>query len=53
MKVMSYMIMIKLKQLSIIIIYADCLESFENEKPKFLSMLKEHLNIDSLMPLSF
>ena len=38
--------MIKSKQLSLIDVYADCLEYFENDKPKFLS-------IDALIPLSF
>lgn len=45
--------MIKSKQLSLNDIYADCFESFENDKPKFLSMLEEHLDIDALIPLSF
>lgn len=44
--------MIKHKQLSLNDIYADCLESFENDKPKFLSMLEQHLDIDALIPLS-
>ena len=43
----------KSKQLSLNDIYANCLESLENDKPKFLSMLEEHLDIDSLIPLSF
>ena len=45
--------MIKWKQLSLNDIYADCLKSFENDKPRFLSMLEEHLDIDALIPLSF
>ncbi len=45
--------MIKPKQLSLNDIYTDCLESFENDKPKFLSMFEEHLDIDALIPLSF
>jgi hypothetical protein len=45
--------MIKPKQLSLNDIYADCLESIENDKPKFLSLLEEHLDIDALIPLSF
>ena len=45
--------MIKPKQLSLNDIYASCLESFENDKPKFLSMLEEHLDIDALIPFSF
>ena len=43
----------KSKQLSLNDIYANCLESLENDKPKFLSMLEEHLDIDFLIPLSF
>lgn len=45
--------MIKMKQLSLNDIYADCLEYFENDKPKFLSMLEEHLGIDAPIPVSF
>ena len=45
--------MIKPKQLSLNDIYADCLESFINDKPKFLSLLEEHLDINILIPLSF
>ncbi len=45
--------MIKTKQLSLNDVYAGCLESFENDKPKFLSMLEEHLDIDALIPFSF
>jgi hypothetical protein len=45
--------MIKSKQLSLNDIYTDCLESFENDKPRFLSMLEEHLDIDDLIPFSF
>jgi hypothetical protein len=45
--------MVRPKQLSLNDIYADCLESFENDKPKFLSMLEEHLDIDALIPWSF
>ncbi|HCS73497.1 MAG TPA: ISNCY family transposase [Clostridiales bacterium] len=45
--------MIKSKQQSINDVYTDCLESFENDKPKFLSMLEEHLDINALIPLSF
>ena len=45
--------MIKSKQLSLNDIYNDCLESIENDKPKFLSLLEEHLDIDALIPFSF
>jgi len=45
--------MVKSKQLSLNDIYNDCLESIENDKPKFLSLLEEHLDIDALIPFSF
>ena len=45
--------MIKTKQQSLNDVYTDCLKFFENDKPKFLSMLEEHLDIDSLIPSSF
>ena len=43
----------KPKQLSLNDIYTGCLESFNNDKPKFLSMLEEHLDINALIPFSF
>jgi hypothetical protein len=45
--------MIKSKQISLKDIYTDFIEFFENDKPKFLSILDKHLDIDSLIPLSF
>jgi hypothetical protein len=45
--------MFKPKQLSMFDIYADCLDSFECDKPKFLSMLADNIDIDELIPLSF
>jgi hypothetical protein len=45
--------MIKSKQLSLNDIYAGCIDSFENDKPKFLSMLEKLLDIYSLIPYSF
>jgi hypothetical protein len=45
--------MFKPKQLSMFDIYADCLDSFESDKPKFLSMLADNIDIDDLIPLSF
>lgn len=51
-KARSYKLMIKSNQLSLNDIYAGCLESFGNDKPKFLSMLEEHLDINALIPLS-
>ncbi len=41
------------KQLSLAEIYSDCANYFENDKHYFLSLLKENLNLDELIPLSF
>ncbi|WP_041721426.1 ISNCY family transposase [Alkaliphilus metalliredigens] len=41
------------KQLSLAEIYSDCANYFENDKHHFLSLLKENLNLDELIPLSF
>ncbi len=41
------------KQLSLAEIYSDCANYFENDKNHFLSLLKENLNLDELIPLSF
>ena len=49
----SYKRMFKPKQLSLSDIYADCLDSFDNDKPGFLSLLAEHIDINELIPLSF
>lgn len=45
--------MFKIKQLSLKNIYTDCLNFFENDKPQFLSILEEYLDIESLIPFSF
>lgn len=45
--------MFRSKQLSLADIYADCLDTFDKDKPGFLSMLEQSINIDSLIPLSF
>ena len=34
-------------------IFQDCQEKFENEKPAFLSLLEEHIDMDEIIPLSF
>lgn len=41
------------KQLSLAEIYSDCANFFENDKHHFLSLLKENLPLDELIPLSF
>ena len=45
--------MFKSKQLSLADIYSDCLDDFDNDKPGFLSMLADNIDIDALIPLSF
>ena len=45
--------MFRMKQLTLNDIYADCLDSFDNDKPGFLSLLEEHIDIGMLIPWSF
>lgn len=45
--------MISYKQLSVADIFQDCLDKFDNDKPAFLSLLEEHINIDKIIPITF
>lgn len=45
--------MISQKQLSMVEIYSDCTQFFENDKHHFLSLLETNLNLDELIPYSF
>ena len=45
--------MIPYKQLSLNDIFQDCQNKFENDKPKFLSLLEEHIHLDDMIPISF
>ncbi|MBV4422110.1 transposase [Clostridium tyrobutyricum] len=45
--------MITYKQLSLADIFSDCKEKFENNKPQFLSLLENTINLDDLVPVSF
>ena len=45
--------MIPYKQLSLADIFSDCQIKFENDKPAFLSLLENHIDIDELIPISF
>ena len=47
------MYMIPHKQLSLAEIFSDCQEKFENDKPQFLSLLENTININKLIPYSF
>ena len=45
--------MIPHKQLSLAEIFSNCQEKFENDKPQFLSLLENIININELIPYSF
>ena len=45
--------MITYKQLSLAEIFADCQEKFENDKPAFMEFLKQHLDINEFISVSF
>ena len=45
--------MIPYKQLSLADIFQDCQDKFENDKPAFLSLLEEHIDLDEIIPITF
>ena len=45
--------MISYKQLPMEDILQDCQNKFSNDKPAFLSLLKQHIDMDEIIPLSF
>jgi hypothetical protein len=45
--------MIPYKQLSLADIYCECENILETDKPKFLSLLEEHINLEEIIPASF
>ena len=45
--------MIPYKQLSVADILQDCQEKFENDKPAFLSLLEQHIDLDEIIPITF
>lgn len=45
--------MMPYKQLSLADIFSDCQNKFENDKPTFLSLLENHIDIDEIIPISF
>ena len=45
--------MIPYKQLSLEEVFQDCQEKFENDKPAFLSLLEQHIDLDEMIPVSF
>ena len=45
--------MIPYKQLSLADIFEDCQNIFDNDKPAFLSLLEQHIDLDEIIPISF
>ncbi|MCD7737009.1 MAG: transposase, partial [Lachnospiraceae bacterium] len=45
--------MITHKQLTLADIFEDCREIFESDKPQFLSLLENHIDLDEIIPASF
>ena len=42
--------MISQKQLSLADIFEDCKDIFESDKPQFLTLLKNHIDLDEIIP---
>lgn len=45
--------MIPYKQLSVADIFEDCQIIFKEDKPQFLSLLEQHIDLDEIIPISF
>lgn len=45
--------MITQKQLTLEDIFEDCQEIFEADKPQFLTLLENHIDLDEIIPMSF
>ncbi len=45
--------MIPYKQLSLADIFQDCQNKFDNDKPAFLSLLEQHIDLDEIIPATF
>ena len=45
--------MIPYKQLSLANIFQDCQNKFNNDKPAFLSLLEQHIDLDEIIPITF
>ena len=41
------------KQLTLADIFSDCQEIFDFDKPQFLTLLENHIDLDSIIPVSF
>ena len=45
--------MITYNQLSLADIFSDCQEIYDSDKPQFLSLLQQHIDLDEIVPASF
>lgn len=45
--------MIPYNQLSLADIFSDCQKIYESDKPQFLSLLQQHIDLDEIVPVSF
>lgn len=45
--------MIPCRQLSLEDVFSDCQDIFEHDKPEFLSLLEQHVDLDAIVPASF
>jgi hypothetical protein len=45
--------MIPYKQLKLADVFEECQEIFNSDKPRFLSLLENHIDLDSIIPVSF
>jgi hypothetical protein len=45
--------MIPYKQLKLANVFEECQEIFDSDKPRFLSLLENHIDLDSIIPVSF
>ncbi|MCL2719697.1 MAG: transposase [Lachnospiraceae bacterium] len=41
------------KQLILTDVYSECADILENDKPKFLTLLEQHINLEEIIPSSF
>ena len=45
--------MIPQNQLELVDVFSECQDIFESDKPRFLSLLEEHIDLDAIIPRSF
>lgn len=45
--------MIPQKQLSLADIFEDCKNIYDSDKPQFLTLIKNHIDLDEIIPVSF